>query len=176
MQNKKTIIYVVVALVLIAGLAYFLISSTGKPGNETATPGSPTPVAEVPKTALPVPAGTVVPGVNSTGTPADVAKPTSVSKIGGAINATNFSIAIANGKISPANINVYLGTPVNITFSSDQAYGFVQPDNGLSWSVPAGGSATIQFQSNQPGKFIYYCKSCGGPEKGPVGYFVAVSK
>lgn len=175
MQNPKLLIYSVAALVLIAGLAYVLVSRNQKPGSGGAGTTASSTASEGSKTVLQAPPGTVVPNLNSTDTPADVAKPTSVGDIGG-IELQNFSVAIANEKVSPANVIVYVGTAMNITFSSDKEYGFVQPDNGLSWSVPAGGSVTIQFQGNQPGKFIYYCKSCGGPAKGPVGYFVAVPR
>jgi len=171
--NKKIIIYAVAALVLVAAVVLILVWNF--PNNKNVGPGGPGVKPATPKTVFPVPPGTVVPSVNSTTTPADTAKPTSITNTGG-IGITNFNVAIADGRISPANVNVYVGTPMNISFFSDKAYTFSQPDNGLSWSVPAGGSFTIQFQANQPGKFIYYCPSCGGPSKGPVGYFVAVSK
>lgn len=175
MHEKHTIISAVAALVLVAGLAYVLVSSNQKLGSGGPGTVASSTASEGSKTVQQVPPGTVVPDVNSTDTLPDVAKPTSVGDIGG-IKIQNFRVAIANEKVSPANVIVYVGTAMNITFSSDKEYGFVQPENGLSWSVPAGGSVTIQFQGNQPGKFIYYCKSCGGPAKGPIGYFVAVPR
>src|ERR1017187_6146605 len=145
MQNTKPLIYSVAALVVIAGLAYVLVSRNQKPGSGGAGTTAASTASEGSKTVLQVPPGTVVPNVNSTDTPPDVAKPTSVGDIGG-IRIQNFSVAIANEKVSPANVIVYVGTAMNITFSSDKEYGFVQPDNGLSWSVAAGRSVTIQFQ------------------------------
>lgn len=185
MQDKKIIIYAVIALLLIAGLVYFLVSVVSGPGNggngggggpgtstSTATSTSPRP-----KTVLPVPSGTVVPGVNSTTSP-DVAKPTSVKPLGGGgLSSRTFSVSVNKDVVTPQEVDMYVLDDVKITFSAvDKDYTFTQPDLGLTWTVPRGGSKMVPMQFANVGKFIYYCASCGGPSKGPVGYFVVVPK
>ncbi|OGY98458.1 MAG: hypothetical protein A2855_00070 [Candidatus Liptonbacteria bacterium RIFCSPHIGHO2_01_FULL_57_28] len=126
-----------------------------------------------------VPVGTVVPEPTSTGLPADVAQPQDVKRSGNESSPylRTFKVTVANGAVSPANIVAYAGDILTLTFESkDQAYAFAQPDLGLAWQVPAGGFKTFQFQAAAPGKYIYYCPSCGGPDRGPVGYIVAAPK
>ena len=79
--------------------------------------------------------------------------------------------------VSPQKVIVKLLDIVTINFSAvDKSYDMTQPDNGLSWTVPKGGSKNLQFQGSTPGQFTFYCVSCGGPDKGPVGYIVVVPK
>ena len=40
--------------------------------------------------------------------------------------------------------------------------------------IAQGATQRIQFGATAEGKFIFYCKSCGGPSQGPVGYLVIV--
>ncbi len=174
--DKKIIIYAVVALVLVAGLVYFLVTSTQKPASGPGTVG-PGVAPEAPKTVLPVPKDIVVPDINSTST--DIGKPSSVKAAGGAtsIDLRAFNSSVNADKVSPDTIAVYKNDIITINFSAvDKDYSFVQPDSGLSWTVPKGGSKAVPFQGTNVGKFIYYSPPLGGPTKGPVGYFVVVPK
>jgi hypothetical protein len=37
-----------------------------------------------------------------------------------------------------------------------------------------GETKILEFQANQEGSFTYYCSTCGGPEKGPMGNIIIV--
>jgi heme/copper-type cytochrome/quinol oxidase subunit 2 len=66
---------------------------------------------------------------------------------------------------------------VNLELTAvDAAYGFDQPDYGWNTAIPKGKTQAIQFQALQPGDFIFYCASCGGPASGPVGHIIVVAK
>lgn len=167
----------IVVAVIAIGVAAFLVgksmSSAPEMPQADVSPAVKSPTRED------VPAGTVVPDANSSGLPAEVAQPESVRLSGGGSSPylRNFRVVVKNDAVSPMNIVSYAGDILTITFESvDKAYDFVQPDFGLRWQVPAGGSKTFQFQTVNTGKFIFYCSSCGGPDKGPVGYITAAAR
>jgi heme/copper-type cytochrome/quinol oxidase subunit 2 len=164
-----------VAVVAIAAIIFFVgrSMSTQRGGSNKANVA----VAPASPTRQEVPAGTTVPEPASANLPSGVAEPQNVKLSGGASSPylRSFSVEISNDTVSPNNIIAYVGDILTITFESvDKTYDFVQPDFGLRWQVPVGGSKTFQFQTSNPGKFIFYCPSCGGPGKGPVGYVTAV--
>jgi heme/copper-type cytochrome/quinol oxidase subunit 2 len=168
---------ITVAVIAVA-LAIFFVSRSvlNKPGS----PQGSNSAEVLPKpTREDVPEGTVVPESNSENLPSGVAEPQNVKQTAGENSpySRSFRIVINNNSVSPNNIVAYADDILTVTFeSADKDYDFVQPDLGLRWQVPAGGSKSFQFQASNPGKFIFYCPSCGGPEKGPVGYFTAVAK
>lgn len=128
------------------------------------------------KTVLPVPVGIVVPDANAANT-GGIGAPTSVKPAGGTtgIDLRNFNISVNSDKVLPDTIAVYQNDIITLNFSAvDKDYSFVQPDSGLSWTVKMGSSKSFQSQWTNTGKFIYYCASCGGPSKGPIGYIVVV--
>jgi heme/copper-type cytochrome/quinol oxidase subunit 2 len=85
----------------------------------------------------------------------------------------SFDITIQNGQFTPSTIAVNLGDTVNLRISAvGGSYDFTQPDYGLKVSLSSGGSQQIEFAATAPGKFVFYCASCGGPAKGPTGYIV----
>jgi len=93
------------------------------------------------------------------------------------LSARNFNVVLDGDSVFPQKIIIKLLDMVTINFSAiDKTYDFIQPDNGLAWTVPKGGSKSLQFQGATPGEFTFYCESCGGPDKGPVGYFIVVPK
>lgn len=130
------------------------------------------------KTRLPVPAGATVPEVGG-GNAGGAATPTVVRPSGPGADSSirEFRINIDKNAFSPDAIALYVGDVAHINFTAvDKPYEIVQPDNGYRLSIPKGGSKLLEGQFNQAGKFILYCSSCGGPEKGPVGYITVVSK
>ena len=173
--DKKYLIFGAVALVLIVAVLVVVLTG-GKNGPETPGGATTTPVNQS-DTYKPVGANIVVPGTNSQVDPG-VAKPTQVKAVGvNDLSARNFNVVLNGDSVSPQKIIIKLFDLVTINFSAvDKTYDLTQPDNGLSWTVPGGGSKSLQFQGTTPGEFTYYCKSCGGPDKGPVGYFVVVPK
>jgi heme/copper-type cytochrome/quinol oxidase subunit 2 len=181
MRKKKVIIYAVVALVVIAGLAYFLVGSTGKPGTVYQQPGdSTTTTTGTPKstTHASVSADTKIPGVGDQ-TSGGVGAPITVVPAAPGITALarSFDISVQNDKFTPSTVTVLVGDTVNISITAvDKDYDFTQPDYGLSSPLPKGVKKLILFQGTSSGKYTFFCKSCGGPDKGPVGYIVVVPK
>lgn len=179
MQRSKLWMWIGIALVVVAlGAVIFFVSrsmstKSGNPQNPGSAAAVPSPTREE------VPAGTTVPESASANLPSGVAHPQNVKPSGGSSSPylRSFSVKINNDSVSPNNIIAYVGDILTLTFESvDKTYDFVQPDFGLRWQVPVGGSKTFQFQTSNPGKFIFYCPSCGGPGKGPVGYVTAVAR
>ena len=173
--NRKYLIFGAVALVLIVAILVIVLTG-GK--NEPETPGGATTTpANQSGTYKPVDANTVVPGMNSQ-VDSGIAKPTQVKAVGvNDLSARNFNVVLNGDSVSPQKIIIKLLDIVTINFSAvDKTYDLTQPDNGLSWTVPRGGSKSLQFQGTTSGEFTYYCVSCGGPDKGPIGYFVVVPK
>ncbi|TSC60172.1 MAG: hypothetical protein LiPW15_50 [Parcubacteria group bacterium LiPW_15] len=166
-----------VGLVLIA--AILVVVLTGKKSEpEIVTPGGATATTtNQSNTYKPVSVDTKVPGINSQ-VDSGVAKPTEVKAVGvNDLSARSFNVVLNGDKVSPEKVIIKLFDIITINFSAvDKTYDFVQPDNGLSWTVPKGGSKSLQFQGTTAGQFTFYCVSCGGPSKGPIGYFVVVPK
>ena len=89
-----------------------------------------------------------------------------------------FNVVISKGGFSPGEIVARQGDTVKITFStSDGSYDVVQPDYGFKTRVINPGETQIlEFGATTPGKYTFFCGSCGGPDDGPVGHFVVVPK
>ena len=67
------------------------------------------------------------------------------------------------------------GETVNLSVTAvDANYSFTQPDYGFNDMIAKGKTQTIQFQAMASGNFSFYCSSCGGPLKGPVGHIIIV--
>ncbi|MEK7607974.1 MAG: hypothetical protein AAB495_00090 [Patescibacteria group bacterium] len=129
------------------------------------------------KTRLPVPGGAVVPEAG--GVIAGIASPSVVrpSGPGADTKIREFRVRIEKNIFSPDSLALYVGDVAHIDFEAvDKAYEVVQPDNGYRLSIPKGSSRLLEGQFNQAGKFVLYCESCGGPEKGPIGYITVVPK
>ncbi len=173
---KKYIIFGAVALVLIAAVLVIVLTG-GK--SEPEVPGGGGDALPVDQTGTykPVDANTAVPDVDSR-VDSGVAKPTEVKAVGvDDLSSRNFNVILDGDSVSPQKIIIKLLDIVTINFSAvDKTYDLIQPDNGLAWTVPKGGSKKLEFQGGTPGEFTFYCESCGGPDKGPVGYFVVVPK
>ena len=82
-----------------------------------------------------------------------------------------FSLSIDSNKFSQNIIAVNLGDTVHINITAvDGSYDFYQPDYGLKAILVRGQTKPAEFQATAAGRFTFYCQSCGGPDKGPVGY------
>lgn len=176
--DKKYIIYGAIGLILaVAALVFFMKGS--KPAEESQLPsGNAGTGAAQSDTYKPVTGDVKVPDANSQ-VDSDTAKPSVVKSVGANdLSVRTFNnVLLENDTVSPEKIVVKLFDIVTINFSAvDKTYDMVQPDNGLSWTVPKGGGKSLQFQGTTPGQFTFYCVSCGGPDKGPVGYFIVVPK
>jgi nitrous oxide reductase len=121
-----------------------------------------------------------VPEVGETNVSKGVAVPRNVIPASTASEAKirNFSeMKIENNTFVPEEFIVKQGDvfDVNVT-AVDKDYDFTQPDYGFNLNIKKGETKRVQFQATASGKFTFYCKSCGGPEKGPIGYLTVVPK
>jgi heme/copper-type cytochrome/quinol oxidase subunit 2 len=102
----------------------------------------------------------------------DVAVPREVSTVNPGLGVSKrvFDIAISSGSFKPSEIIVKLKDTITMNFTAtDGDYDFTMPDFGLSVPLLKGVKKTVQMDATAAGKFIFYCKVCGGPEKGPRG-------
>jgi len=91
----------------------------------------------------------------------------------GSVSYRSFNITIKNGAYSPNTVIVKQGDTVNLVLTAVGAnYAFTQPDYGFNAQIPEGGTKVVQFEAVQSGEFTFYCGSCGGPSKGPVGHII----
>lgn len=111
---------------------------------------------------------------------AKIAKPENIAPASQVSDSSirKFELIIAeNNKFSPELITAYKGDVIDFYIKAvDKDYDFYQPDYGYRQTIKKGEQQRIQFQVSAEGKFIFYCQSCGGPDKGPIGYIVVKSK
>ncbi|MCX7589412.1 MAG: hypothetical protein N2Z85_00520 [Patescibacteria group bacterium] len=90
----------------------------------------------------------------------------------------SFKTIIANqNEFSPQIITAYKNDIIDFYIQAiDKDYDFFQPDYGYTLKISKGETKRVQFQVTAEGKFMFYCKSCGGPDKGPIGYIIVKSK
>ncbi len=181
-MSRKYLAAAGVIAVLVIALAFYLgsrlpgqsILPFGNTGGSPAGAGAPSST-----TVADVPAGTVVPGKGDTNVSGDVAVPS--IEVTAAPNTQSklriFSINISGNDFSPSTVAVNQGDSIQIKFTSmDKDYDVTQPDYGLKLSIPKGSTKTLAFDGVNVGKYTFYCESCGGPAKGPVGYAIVVGK
>ena len=188
--KKKVGIVVAIVVVIVAVIAVVWYRRSANNTNNTGATGaatsdvaveSSTATSGVPtsSTRLAVPADAVVPDKGASSTPANVAVPVvqGVGDPAGNVSYRSFNIKIQNGAYVPSTVIVNQGDTVNLELTAvDAAYGFDQPDYGFNTAIPKGKTQTIQFQALNTGNFTFYCASCGGPSKGPVGHVIVVAK
>lgn len=175
---KKFVIGAALAAVALIAIAFYLgsrlpgesIWPTSGGGSGSEAPQSTTRAA--------VPTDIVVPGKGDK-VSGDVAVPS--TEVTAAPNAQSklriFSINISGNEFSPSTVAVYQGDSIQIKFTAvDKNYDVTQPDYGLKLSILKGSTKTLAFDATNVGKYTFYCESCGGPDKGPVGYAIVVAK
>ncbi len=135
-------------------------------------------------TMAPVPANVTVPNEGDKNVSSSVAVPSvqaSAHPSGGASQYRQFSISVNNNEFMPATIAVNKGDIVDLEILAvDKDYDFTQPDYGFSGlsvlPIKKGATTKVQFEAVTTGKFTFYCSSCGGPDKGPIGYVIVTDK
>lgn len=160
-----------VVVVVIVGVIVNRIVASRLERGDVRAPGSTTTVSG---TVSDVPADIRVPeaGEEPTG---DVAVPNAVvdAAPGVEAKARSYAIAVERDAFSPATVIVRAGDTTSIRFTAkDKDYDFVQPDLGLSAKLLKGKEQLIQVSPSEPGRFTFFCKACGGPDRGPVGYLI----
>jgi len=192
LTKKKEIIIAAIVAVVIVAIIIVLIAA-GKKGSvpsavsgvannnsqstSTAFPSTYVP-ASIP-THLPAPTNVTVPDAGAKNVAPGVAVPQveAAASPSGDNKYRSFSIIMENGEFMPNTIAVNLGDIVNLEIGAIGAnYDFTQPDYSISVPIPAGGNVRKQFQANVTGKFVFYCSTCGGPAKGPLGYLIVTGQ
>ncbi len=183
MAKKASIaagVIVVIAAAIAAG--WWWTRSGSAPGSGNAgNNGTPQAVsgAATSTTRSAVPANVVVPDKGATSTPAGLAVPVvqGAGDVSGNVSYRSFAINVANGAYSPDIVAVHQGDTVDLEITAvDANYGFTQPDYGFNATILKGKTQRIQFQALTTGDFTFYCASCGGPSKGPVGHLIVAAK
>ncbi len=185
MHKKWVIVSLsVVAAVVLVGIGYYFASYRAGNGGSGSVSGSPSDAfgMRTSATAQPLPSSSViqVPEENATSAPSGVAIPSLVSTAGP--SATNvsyrvFNLNVSSAGFSPDTIIVRQGDTMHINVTAIGGnYDFTQQDYGVSIAIPKGQTKFLQFDAVSTGKFTFYCKSCGGPAKGPVGYIEVTAK
>ena len=183
MDKKDKILFAGVGLVIVAAIVTAIALSrfiNGFSQNGGGTPAGSSPSAGVySATHTSAPANAVAPNEGSAKTSANVAVPSiqATAAPGSDASYRSFGITITNNAYSPSTIIVNQGDTVNLeVMAADANYGFTQPDYGFNDSIKKGKTQTIQFQALTTGKFTFFCSSCGGPAKGPVGYIIVTNQ
>ncbi|MFA6354193.1 MAG: cupredoxin domain-containing protein [Candidatus Paceibacterota bacterium] len=181
-NSKKTIISLVVILIVIILVAVGIILGGSNSAKNPTSDNNPVlnsnasnsqDISNLPPIGS-VPIGTSVPNKDSN-TPSNVAKPDSVlpAAPGSDSSYRNFEIKAQGDKFSPDTIIVNRNDVITIKISAvDKNYDFTQSDYGLKINIPKGEIKDIPFQASASGKFTFFCSSCGGPKKGPIGYLI----
>lgn len=178
MNQQKTIIIGIIAILILAsvGSLYFLNKPTQSVTQRDAPVEQPLP--EKSATWNETPENVAVPEKGSAA-PENVALPTVVGAAAPNVSAAyrEFSLTVAGGKFSPDTVIVRKNDTVRITLTASGGdYDFTQPDYGIYLPVLRGQTKWAEFQATAVGKFTFYCKSCGGPDRGPVGYFIVAAQ
>lgn len=175
-MEKGKIISIVIGVVVL-GLIIFLAPWAKRPPGPLQGPESGGTQAQ-PITRARAPIDAKVPESNSSA-PSNVAKPNLVTPAspGSSSNFRLFNLKIEGDKFTPDTIIVNKGDVVSLTITAvDKSYDFTQPDYGLKRLMTKGQTGVVEFGAGTAGKFTFFCSSCGGPDKGPVGYIIIVAK
>jgi heme/copper-type cytochrome/quinol oxidase subunit 2 len=176
------VVLVVVAIVI--GYAWRGNSGAGSNAANSSTQSASTTAphtgvaALVASTTAAVPPGTTVPNKGATSTPSNIAVPVvqGPGNPSGSTSYRSFNISIDGGAYSPSTVIVKQGDTVNLEMTAvDASYAFTQPQYGFNAPIAKGKTQTIQFEASRTGDFTFYCASCGGPSKGPIGHLIVTA-
>lgn len=177
--DKKTIIGVAaVLIILVIPISWYFGKNSAEfsGGNSATQIGGQNGTLAQSATRGVVPSNIVVPDITSN-VPANVAKPKIITEAAKDVSAKfrAFSLSVSGNKFTPDTVIVNAGDTVRLDITAvDKGYDFSQPDYGLSSPLPKGVSKAIEFQANAADKYTFYCKNCGGPTSGPVGYIIVI--
>jgi len=179
-MSRRDLLILLAVLVALVLAVWFVVGRTGKDepagGTGTDSPAAAEP-GETPTRGR-VPENIVVPdaGAQNTGEIA-VPKISVQAAPGVESKLRKFEINIEDNLFSPDTLAVNQGDTVQINFKAvDDDYDVVQPDYGLKLAIVKGAVKLMSFDAVSEGKYTFYCESCGGPAKGPVGYVMVVKK
>jgi hypothetical protein len=179
MNRKKTIIVAIVAVVVLL-IVIFVVVAMKKgsvPGAANGAPAAKVPAAPV--TRLPAPENVIVPDAGAQNVSSSVAVPQveAAAALGSNAKYRSFDIIVQDGQFMPSTIAVNQDDEVNLQIGAVGGdYDFTQPDYGFHIPLPDGKNVHFEFGATAAGTFVFYCSSCGGPAKGPVGYLIVAGK
>lgn len=158
-MNKKEILLIAITAAAVLGAVFVVARQRAAPSVPSSSPDA----------AAGVPAA----GGSTTRQPA----PQNATVPDDSLKVRNFSVSVSGNQFSPNTVVAKVGDTVHFTVTAiDKDYDFTQPDYGFRVLLPKGKPKAIEFQATADGKFAFYCTSCGGPSKGPVGYLVIAPK
>ena len=172
-EGMRKIFMWVIVIIAVVSIGFGILSKSITPRRD-GEPTSGTGFA----TRQPAPATVVVPD-KETEVPAYVAKPKSVSPAALGVEAKLriFEITATATVFTPDTVVVNQGDVVRIKVTAlDGDYDLDQPDYGFSQSIRNGEVKPLEFQASAAGVFKFFCPSCGGPTKGPLGSLIVVPK
>ena len=178
-RNLYLVFGILALLVIVLGAGWFMLREKDSNLADPATQDSPAAEEEDSRTKAAVPQGTSVPEVGSS-VPDNVAAPQIVkpSAPGAESQLREYETIEVRGDVfTPDTVIVSQGDFAHFNIVAvDKNYDFYQPDYGLRTALSRGETKLIEFKARSSGKFMFYCSSCGGPDRGPVGYIVVVPK
>jgi hypothetical protein len=120
----------------------------------------------------------VVPEEGTVDAPENVAVPENVVAIASqGTKFRSFTIEAKQGAYVPNTVIIKAGDTLRLSLTAvDGSYDIMQPDYRLTISALQGASGVFEGGGFTPGKFMFYCERCGGPDKGPVGYLIVTEK
>lgn len=177
-RNVILIVFVAIALVVLFAVIKYG-ASTDTPDSSGGS-GMASPQTQPGSTTrAQAPANIVVPDKTAV-VPENIAVPEVVAPASPVTNSSyrSFTMKMQAGAFSPNTVIVKEGDTTRVTISAaDANYDFIQPDYlGNKISIAKGQSWMWQFDATAAGKFTFYCPSCGGPSKGPIGYLIVAPK
>jgi len=185
-MDKKQALLIVFAVAVVAAVVVILVLRPSgavapvSPVSQSANvPASVPPPMATSTTMAPVPQNVVVPNKGATETLQNVAVPQVEIPASPSSSAQylSFNINADAGQFTPSTIIVKQNDVVDIEFTAvDQNYDFTQPDYGFYAQISRGQTKKLEFSPSVVGKFTFYCSSCGGPAKGPVGYLIVTAR
>ncbi|MBI2623585.1 MAG: cupredoxin domain-containing protein [Candidatus Liptonbacteria bacterium] len=183
MKHKNSLIIALVGVLVIVVLVVVAVVLR-KRGAVPQEEKSPAPAVRATTTGeivtrAAVPVNVTVPGEKAVNVPANVAVPVSTAPSSPIYNSTHrtFEFKVEGGKFAPDTLIVNKGDVLRVKITAvDRDYDFTQPDYGIALPLKKGAAVSSEFGVSAEGNFLFYCKSCGGPESGPAGHLIVVPK
>ena len=183
-MNQKNKKYIILGALIVVFFVLVITSSQSGNKGENGLPvvlpeNGESAAPEVSQTVEPVPADAVVPEEGEENLSEEVAVPISVSPAAPGISAKHrtFNITAENGKFDYSEITVNQSDTVHINFTAaDKEYDLTLPDYNMKVIAQKGETKIFVFQAVNPGKFTFFCDSCGGLSSAAKGYIIIVGK
>lgn len=174
--ERKKLIFIVVGIFILATVIFLSYKNPKKPELEK-DPFGHFITREIIKEKYDVPEK------DTTNLPENIARPTQVFP-GVPVNnqpqqSRAFNILIENDKFFPDTIIVNDWDDIVLYVKAiDKDYDLTQPNISFNKTIPKGQTVVFRHGFGETGgiKLTFFCTSCGGPEKGPIGQILIVPR